>query len=335
MGIIFLNAGLNTTVQDMGRNGHQKSGFHVCGVMDRRSYRLANMLLDNDENAAVLEFTLMGPTIQFTSDTVIAITGGDFAPTLNEKPIAMYQAVSVKKDDVLRFGLSRNGNWGYLAFADGLDIPKEMGSCSTDVKCSIGGFKGRKLEKDDQIDFCTNGRYLKNFHYRKLRQPDFTADVAEIRVVMGPQDDYFTEEGIQTFLNSEYVLTSQSDRMGYRLEGDYIEHNEKGSDIISDGISFGSIQVPAHGKPIIMLADRQTTGGYTKIATVASVDIPKLVQCPFNKKVKFTAIDVEEAQKLYLAELDEYRILNHRMHQFCWHDFPSLQFSRKFCIMYK
>ena len=108
MGIIFLNAGLNTTVQDMGRNGHQKSGFHVCGVMDRRSYRLANMLLDNDENAAVLEFTLMGPTIQFTSDTVIAITGGDFAPTLNEKPIAMYQAVSVKKDDVLRFGLSRN-----------------------------------------------------------------------------------------------------------------------------------------------------------------------------------------------------------------------------------
>lgn len=306
MGIKFLNGGLYTIVQDEGRNGHQKSGFHVCGVMDKRAYRIANMLLDNDKNEAVLEFTLMGPTIQFLKDTYVAITGGDFLPALNGNPVPMYQAVAVKKDDVLEFKFGKDGNWGYVAFAGGLDIPMEMGSRSTDLKCGFGGYQGRKLAKDDQISFRIQNKKLNNLEKRIAEQPDYSADVTDIRVVLGPQDDYFTEGGINTFLTSEYTLTSQSDRMGYRLEGDYIEHNEKGSDIISDGIAFGSIQVPAHGKPIIMLADRQTTGGYTKIATVASVDIPKLVQCKFNKKVRFIAIDVEEAQRLYLEELDEY-----------------------------
>ncbi len=306
MGIKLLNGGLYTIVQDEGRNGHQKSGFHVCGVMDKRAYSIANMLLDNDKNEAVLEFTLMGPTIQFLEDTYIAITGGDFLPALNGDPVPMYQAVAVKKDDILEFKFGKDGNWGYIAFAGGLDIPMEMGSRSTDLKCGFGGYQGRKLAKDDQISFRILNKKLNNLEKRIVEQPNYSADVTDIRIVLGPQDDYFTERGINTFLTSEYTLTSQSDRMGYRLEGDYIEHNEKGSDIISDGIAFGSIQVPAHGKPIIMLADRQTTGGYTKIATVVSVDIPKLVQCKFNKKVRFIAINVEEAQRLYLEELDEY-----------------------------
>ena len=130
---------------------------------------------------------------------------------------------------------------------------------------------------------------------------------------MGPQEDYFTEQGIHTFLNNDYTLTSQSDRMGYRLEGEFIEHNEKGADIISDGIALGSIQVPAHGKPIIMLADRQTTGGYTKIATVVSVDIPKLVQCKFNKKIRFVAVAVDVAQQLYLDEIAEFEDLKNKL----------------------
>lgn len=305
MGIIFLNGGLNTTVQDLGRNGHQKSGFHVCGAMDTRAMKLANILVGNDETEAVLEFILMGPKVKFTSDTFVAITGGNFTPALNGQPIPMYQAVPVKKDDELELKFGQDGNWGYIAFAGGLDVPVEMGSRSTDIKCALGGYKGRKLAVNDQIEFCKAVTTLSKLESRKLEQPSFASEVTEVRVVMGPQDDYFTEAGIQTFLTSEYMLTSQSDRMGYRLEGEYIEHNEKGADIISDGITLGSIQVPAHGKPIVMLADRQTTGGYTKIATVVSVDIPKLVQCKFNKKVKFTAVDVEEAQKLYLVEMEE------------------------------
>lgn len=320
MGIVFLNGGLNTTVQDMGRNGHQKSGFHVCGAMDRRAMKIANMLVDNDENEAVLEFILMGPKIQFTSDTFVAITGGNFTPALNGQPVPMYQAVAIHKDDVLEFKFAIDGNWGYVAFAGGLDVPIEMGSRSTDVKCGLGGHHGRKITGDDQIEFREKRTYLTSMPYRKLDVPNYSADVTEIRVVMGPQDDYFTQRGINTFLTSEYMLTSQSDRMGYRLEGDYIEHNEKGSDIISDGIALGSIQVPAHGKPIIMLADRQTTGGYTKIATVASADISKLVQCKFNKKVRFTAIDMDSAQKLYLDELNEYDKIRKSIHRFCWED---------------
>lgn len=305
MGIIFLNGGLNTTVQDLGRNGHQKSGFHVCGAMDQRAMKLANILVGNDESEAVLEFILMGPKMKFTSDTFVAITGGNFTPALNGQPVPMYQAIAVKKDDELELKFGQDGNWGYIAFAGGLDVPIEMGSRSTDVKCALGGYQGRKLAVNDQIEFCKTVTSISKLESRKLEQPVYTAEVTDIRVVMGPQDDYFTKTGVETFLTSEYMLTSQSDRMGYRLDGAFIEHNEKGADIISDGITLGSIQVPAHGKPIIMLADRQTTGGYTKIATVVSVDIPKLVQCKFNKKVRFTAVDVEEAQKLYLAEMEE------------------------------
>lgn len=329
MGIIFLNGGLNTTVQDMGRNGHQKSGFHVCGAMDRRAMKIANILVDNDENEAVLEFILMGPKIRFTSDTFVAITGGNFTPCLNGQPAPMYQTIEVHKDDTLEFKFAVDGNWGYVAFAGGLDVQMEMGSRSTDVKCGIGGHHGRRMTGDDQIEFREKRTYLTSMPYRKLEVPNYSTEVTEIRVVLGPQDDYFTQQGLHTFLTSEYMLTSQSDRMGYRLEGDYIEHNEKGSDIISDGIALGSIQVPAHGKPIIMLADRQTTGGYTKIATVASADIPKLVQCKFNKKVKFTAIDVDAAQKLYLDELNEYDKIKKSIHRFCWEDVKPGNFMKR------
>ncbi len=313
MGILFLNSGLYTTVQDMGRNGYQKSGFHVCGAMDRRSCLLANMLLDNSDNDAVLEFTMMGPKIRFTSNAIIAITGGNYSPTLNGNPVPMYQAVYTHKDDVLEFKFAADGNWGYVAFAGGLDVPMEMGSRSTDVKCKLGGYHGRKIENGDQIEFLANKTHLNNFSSRKLDVPNFTADVTEIRVVLGPQDDYFTRQGINTFLSTEYILTSQSDRMGYRLDGAYIEHNEKGSDIVSDGIALGSVQVPADGKPIIMLADRQTTGGYTKIATVISSDIPKLVQCKYGKKIKFKVISVQEAQALYRIELNEYDAIQNQI----------------------
>lgn len=316
MGIRVLKAGMLTTVQDLGRTGYQSQGFSVAGVMDVRSFKIANLLLDNPENEAVLEFTLIGPTLQFTSETIIAITGGDFTPTLNGEPVPMYEAVYVNRGDVLKFGSARTGSRGYLAFSSYLDVPVVMGSRCTNLKSKIGGYKGRKLKDEDYIGFRIKRRYLPYFLSRKLKPDDFSAESAELRVVLGPQDDMFSKQGIDTFLSQEYVVTSDFDRMGCRLEGAFIAQKDK-VDMISDGIAYGSVQVPSHGKPIILLSDRQTTGGYPKIATVASVDIPKLVQRKTDHKISFTAISVQEAQRLYLEEEKAYEKMRNEIHVPC------------------
>ena len=314
MGIRILKGGMLTTVQDLGRTGYQSQGFSGAGVMDVRSFKIANLLLDNPENEAVLEFTLIGPTLEYTSATIIAITGGDFQPTINGEPAPMYTAIYMNKGDVLKFGSARTGSRGYIAFSSYLDIPVVMGSRCTNLKSRIGGFKGRKLQAGDYIGFRIKRRYLPFFLSRKLEPENFDQDSTTLRVVMGPQDKKFSKQGIETFLTTEYTVTSEFDRMGCRLDGAYIAPKES-SDIISDGIAFGSIQVPSHGKPIILLADRQTTGGYAKIATVASVDLPKLVQRKTDHKIRFEAITVQEAQQLYLKEqkqLDKMRKIIHK-----------------------
>ena len=316
MGIRILKGGMLTTIQDLGRPGYQSQGFCVAGVMDRRSFKIANLLLDNPENEAVLEFTLMGPTMEFTTDTFVAITGGDFGPTVNGAPVAMYTALQMHKGDVLKLGSARTGTRGYMAFSTFLNVPIVMGSRSTYMKCRLGGFKGRKLEAGDYISFRRPRPYIPTFLSRTVEPDDFSAAEAELRVVMGPQDDHFLPEGIDTFLNGEFTVTGQFDRMGCRLDGPSIA--PKGtSDIISDGITFGSIQVPSQGKPIILLSDRQTTGGYAKIATVASVDIPKLVQRKTDHKIRFKAITVQEAQKLYIDEIAEFGMMKEKIHQPC------------------
>lgn len=316
MGIRILKGGMLTTVQDLGRTGYQSQGFSVAGVMDVRSFKIANLLLDNPENEAVLEMTLIGPTLEFTSATIIAITGGDFQPAVNGKEVPMYTALYMNKGDVLEFKSARTGSRGYIAFSSYLDIPVVMGSRCTNLKSGIGGLKGRKLQAGDYIGFRIKRRYLPFFLSRKLEGDCFDQDEAVLRVVMGPQDDLISRQGIQTFLNSEYVVTTEFDRMGCRLEGPFIAPKTT-SDIISDGIAFGAIQVPSHGKPIILLSDRQTTGGYAKIAAVASVDIPKLVQRKTDHKIRFEAISVYEAQKLYMQEIEELDEMRSIIHQPC------------------
>ncbi len=316
MGIRVLKGGMLTTVQDLGRTGYQSQGFSVSGVMDIRSFKIANLLLDNPENEAVLEFTLMGPSLEFTSETIIAITGGDFQPRVNKKPVKMYTALYMHKGDILDFAGCRTGSRGYIAFSSYLDIPVVMGSRSTNIKCGIGGFKGRRLKEDDYIGFRIKRRYLPFFLSRSLDLDEFDYDEVTLRVVMGPQTDVFTAAGIETFLNSEYTVTSEFDRMGCRLEGPFIAYKNT-ADIISDGIAFGSVQVPSHGKPIVLLSDRQTTGGYAKIATVISADLPKLAQCRTDNKVRFAAVTVEEAQQLLLDEVAEMNEFRRRIYKPC------------------
>ena len=301
MSITVLNPGLMTTVQDQGRIGYQQFGVSVSGVMDPRSAALANILVGNDEKEAVLECTMMGPHLQFNETNCIAITGGDLMPTLDGKPIPNYTAVKVEAGQVLKFTMPKSGCRAFIAFAGGLDIPEVMGSRSTYMKAKIGGVEGRKLAKDDVIGFRAPKAELKNMNFRSMASEFVPRKEYTVRVVLGPQDDYFTDAGIQTFLSEVYSVTAEFDRMGCRLEGAVIQHKE-GGDIISDGIAFGAIQVPSSGQPIIMLGDRQTTGGYTKIANVISADFRILAQLKQGDKVRFEKVSVKAAQDALLTQ---------------------------------
>lgn len=310
MGIIidkadFYGRHILATIQDYGRYGYQNSGVTVSGVVDRRSAGTANVLVNNDIREAVIEFMLMGPTIRFTSSSFIAITGADFSPKINGEPVENYRAIKVHEGDVLEFGFAKGGVWGYIAFAEKLDVPEVMGSRSTNTRTGIGGIHGRALEEGDQIEFREKVKALPNFEKRVLPVENFGEKQKTIRVILGLQQDAFTKKGIETFLSSTYKPTSECDRMGYRMEGPEIEHVD-GADITSDGISLGAIQVPGSGTPIVMLTDRQTTGGYTKIGTVIGVDVPDFVQSVAGTEIRFKEIGVVEAQDLYVAQFEEF-----------------------------
>lgn len=311
MSITVLNPGLLTTVQDMGRMGYQQFGVSVSGVMDPRSAAIANILAGNQEGEAVLECTMMGPHLQFDRANTIAITGGDLMPTLDGQPIPTYRAISVQAGQVLRFQAPKTGCRCFIAFTGGLDIPEVMGSRSTYLKAKIGGVEGRKLQKGDVIPFRAPG-VPKNLNIRFISPEFVPREVYTLRVVLGPQDDAFTQEGMNTFLRETYTVTPEFDRMGCRLDGPAIQH-VSGGDIISDGIAFGAIQIPSHGRPIIMLADRQTTGGYTKIATVISADFRLLGQLKAGDKVRFEKVSIGQAQEALLNQRTAMRTLRHAL----------------------
>ena len=316
MGLVVRKPGVYTSIQDNGRFGYQGSGFSTNGVMDRRAYVIANLLVENDPNAPVLEFALAGPLLRFTTKTIIAITGADFGATIDGEPAPRYTALMVKRGSILRFGAAKTGCYGYLAIAGGsVRIPEIMGSRSTNLKCEFGGWKGRTLMTGDYLPFVTKGvDFLPNLGSHRLDAGNddafygFANDEVLVRVVPGPQEDLFTEEGIEAFYSQTYTTTAKCDRMGYRLDGPEIE-TRNGSDIISDGIALGAVQVPSHGRPIVMLADRQTTGGYAKIGTIATVDIPKLVQRPPGSRVRFEPVTVQQAQELLRQEARQFEML--------------------------
>lgn len=316
MGFLVENPGIQTTVQDEGRFGNQQYGVSPAGPMDLKSFWIANILVGNPRSEAVLEMTFQGASLTFDEDNVIAVTGGDLGPALNGSPIPMYQAVSVHAGDQLTFGITNgNGCRAYLAFAGGLDLPLVMGSKSTLMRNHMGGVDGRKLEKGDRIAFAAPKKELPGMEARRLTQAVFPKGELTLRVVAGPQEDAFSEEELKKFFWYSAKITNESDRMGCRLEREEpIKHLTDGN-ILTDGISFGSIQIPPNGQPIIMMADRQTTGGYTKIGTVISVDLPKLAQSMPGYKVRFVRVSIELAQILYLRQLKTIQDLDQRLNQ--------------------
>ena len=312
-GIIVKNPGFLSSIQDLGRFGQQWCGLSPAGAMDTKSMQIANLLVGNNAGEAVIEATMMGPELEFTCDETIALCGGNMMPALDGKPIPMNCAVAVKKGQKLSFGTLQSGCRTYIAFAGGMDIPAVMGSKATLLRDKIGGFMGRALAAGDEIALLQPMKELPGMELRVYNSPDSFSNEVTLRVVLGPQDDYFTQEGIEAFLSQEgYRVTYQCDRQGCRLKGKEIEHKAT-ANIISDGIAMGAVQVPGNGQPIILLAERQSTGGYTKIATVASADLYKIGQCRPGTHIVFSKISVEEAQQLIIEDKDFLDSIKDRM----------------------
>ncbi|MCF6096936.1 biotin-dependent carboxyltransferase family protein [Thermovorax subterraneus] len=297
-----LQPGLLTTIQDLGRYGYESQGVPTSGAMDEFAFRVANILLGNEENAPALEITVLGPTLEVLEDVAVAITGAQLPVEVNGKKRMVWSSFPLKKGDVLSIGAVSSGCRAYLAVSGGFKAEVVMGSASTYTRGKLGGLEGRPLKKEDLL-FRELGKKPAKFYRVDERYVPTYENVTEIRVILGPQDNYFDEDNIKLFLNSTYTITKDSDRMGYRLEGPQIRAKKK-HDIITDGIVPGAIQIPANGNPIIMLKDAQTTGGYAKIATCIWSDLPKLAQLKPDDRIRFKAISVEEAQKV-LRDLEK------------------------------
>ena len=293
MKLHILNPGPQTTVQDRGRFGYMAYGIAPSGAMDQAAYEAANELLGNRNGEAVLEATLLGPTVQFDGDCVIALTGADMGALLDGVPLETYCSHQVRAGQTLTMGLAKTGCRGYLAVSGGVDVPVVMGSRSTNLKCQLGGMEGRALKRGDVLEAAGG---IPAARKKTAEKPELSQSVT-VRVIPGPQDDLFTKRGLETLWSSTYTVSTSSDRMGLRLEGPTVE-TVSGSDIVSDGIAFGAIQVTSAGQPIILMADRQTTGGYAKVGTVCSADLPKLAQLKPGGIVQMKPISVQEAQGL-------------------------------------
>jgi biotin-dependent carboxylase-like uncharacterized protein len=294
--LVVVEPGLLTTVQDLGRPGYQRVGIPPSGPLDRAAFVLANRLVGNPEGAAGLELTLRGPRLEVRRACGIAVTGGDMGFAVNGEAAPTWTAVRLRPGDIVSFRMVTAGCRAYLAVAGGLDLPPALGSRATYLRGRLGGVDGRALQKGDGLPV---GRppidpdRLDGRTVSPARRPAYPSEV-ECRVILGPQDDRFTPEGLTALLAGPYEVTPQADRMGYRLRGPLIAH-ARGHDIISDGIPLGGIQVPGDGQPIVLLVDRQTTGGYTKIATVISVDIGRLGQARPGHRVRFRGVTLAEA----------------------------------------
>ena len=297
-----LSPGILTSIQDLGRYGYGRFGVAPSGALDPFSLRIANLLVGNRPDMAGLETMLLGPAIRVLADIVVAITGGNLQPLLNKQPIEMWRAHNLKKDDILSFGSMASGLRAYVAVAGGIRITSVMGSRSTNLPSGFGGFQGRALEKNDILTSSNPCRELQ-IQARVFNEawiPHYP-NRWSLRILWGPQDDHFSDESRASFLNAAYKMSSDSDRTGIRLEGAIIRKKpDIPASIISEGVIAGSVQIPGDGKPIIILGET-VTGGYRKIATVISADLPFLGQIKPGDTVGFSAVSLDEARQALTA----------------------------------
>jgi biotin-dependent carboxylase-like uncharacterized protein len=292
---LVLKPGLFTTVQDLGRFGYLKYGVPASGAMDQFSLVAANLLVGNQSSGACLETTLIGPELQVLSETQIAVTGAACSLRINGKTVPMWRTLRAKKGDVVSFGNVQNGCRTYLSARGGINVPLLLGSRSTYARGGFGGLDGRPLRNGDTIESLGASPLTVEYSMPEELVPQF-ADRVEARVVLGPQADMFTDAGVETFLSGLFKVTSEADRMGYRLDGPTIEHKGR-ADIVSDALLPGAVQVPKNGRPILVMREAQTTGGYPKIAVVISPDLSLLGQAKPGSSIKFSKVSLSEAQE--------------------------------------
>jgi KipI family sensor histidine kinase inhibitor len=310
--IAVIRPGLFTTIQDQGRWGHQSSGVSVSGALDLVSHRVANLLVGNAADAATLEVTLAGPELRIEEETRIAITGADLAPTIDRAAIPVGVAVTCRPGSVLRFGERKLGARAYIAFEGGIEITPVLGSRATHIGAALGGIDGRPIAAGDRLPVGRGGRGVRPLHaIAHVKESDPAARIAggaRLRVLPGPQEDFFAEPTFALVERTRFIVTPQSNRMGYRLSGVPLPRIPN-REMISDAALVGGIQVPASGEPILLMSDRQTTGGYPQIATVITADLPLAGQLAPGDWVEFVRCSRAEAiaalrdQEAMLGEL--------------------------------
>lgn len=327
MSVKVVRPGLLTSIQDLGRTGFQKYGVVVSGAMDPFSLRVANLLVGNEESEGALETTLIGPELEFESDRLIAICGGNLQPFIASQAVPMWRPIWVKRGNVLKFKEAVSGCRAYIAVSGGFQIPEIMGSKSTYLRARTGGYMGRTLKDGDTLpllppsDSALKTMRLLASESDSLELPFVAASWSVstelfpsydrhpiVRVIRGRQYDDFTDESKAKFFSDGFTVTPQSDRMGYRLEGPAVKRTYS-AELISEAVAFGSIQVPADGNPIILLADRQTAGGYPKIADVVTIDLPVLAQVKPGDSIHFQDVSLQEAQRLYVHRESNIQLL--------------------------
>ncbi len=292
--------GLLTTVQDLGRWGHQALGVPVAGAMDTRSLREANLLVGNPDAAAGLEVTLLGPTLRTDAAIAAAMTGADLEVRVDGQRVPVGRVFDVRPGGLVQIGAGQPGAGAraYLAIAGGIETPLVLGSRATHLVSRLGGVAGRALMAGDSLPIGTPPRTPPRRGL--VVAPAAPPPDGRLRVVLGPQDDWFAASTIETFLSAVFTVSARSDRMGFRLEGPPLTPSRR-DELVSEPVAFGAIQVPSGGAPILLMADRQTAGGYPKIATVIAADLPLAGQLAPGAAVRFTACTRAEARAALIA----------------------------------
>jgi antagonist of KipI len=311
--------GLQTTVQDLGRAHSQRHAVPVGGAMDTMALRLANLLVGNEENAAALEATLIGPAIEFGAPTLICIGGADLTATVDSTPIGRWRPVLAPMGSTLRFGRPENGCRAYIAFSGGVDVPQVFGSRATYLRGAFGGMNGRALRDGDVIRLGETSALsrrisaslreaagelgLASWYAGVTLRPPYSAEPI-VRLVPGAHTDALDAESRTALFGDRFRVSPSSDRMGYRLEGPQLRLRER-VEMLSEAVTFGTVQLPPGGAPIVLMADGQTTGGYPRIGEVASVDLPLMAQLKPGDHVQFAPVSLDDAQRLYLERESE------------------------------
>lgn len=306
--IRVLRAGLLTTVQDRGRRGLREYGVATGGVMDAAAHRIANLLIGNADNDATLECTLIGPELEFGADTLISVCGGDLGAMLDGRPLDLWCAAIARAGSVLSFSGRRSGCRAYIAMAGGIDVPQVLGSRSTDLMACFGGMGGRALRVGDEILTHPPGRLSRQMEQRIAGEPRMARsagrsirpridDELVVRIVSGPEHDRFSGASRAVLTAGVFEVTAHSNRMGLRLRGPSLFLAGL-YDLFSSPVAPGTIQVPPSGEPIVLMADHQTIGGYPRIASVITTDLPLLAQAAPGQRMRFRAVDVSDAQAL-------------------------------------